>query len=124
DFPPGVTVSDADFPAIEARMREHIEAEEAFVRQEVTVGGAPERFRAEDQPYKVGLIEDLVRDADPAHPVDHVSLYTNGDFTDLCRGPHSPSTKRVKAFKLQSVAGAYWRGDANRQMLTRVYGTA
>ncbi len=53
-----------------------------------------------------------------------VSLYTNGDFTDLCRGPHGPSTKRIKAFKLQSVAGAYWRGDSNRQMLTRVYGTA
>ena len=53
-----------------------------------------------------------------------VSLYTNGPFTDLCRGPHAPSTKRIKAFKLQSVAGAYWRGDANRQMLTRVYGTA
>ena len=53
-----------------------------------------------------------------------MSLYTNGPFTDLCRGPHAPSTKRIKAFKLQSVAGAYWRGDANRQMLTRVYGTA
>src|SRR5438552_338331 len=76
------------------------------------------------EPYKVELIEDLVRNADPAHPVDHVSLYTNGNFTDLCRGPHTPSTKRIKAFKLQSVAGAYWRGDANRQMLTRVYGTA
>ncbi len=124
EFPPGVTVSDADFPAIEARMREHINADEPFVREEVTVEQALERFRAEDQPYKVELIEDLARAADPAHPLDHVSLYTNGDFTDLCRGPHSPSTKRVKAFKLQSVAGAYWRGDANRQMLTRVYGTA
>jgi threonyl-tRNA synthetase len=124
EFPPGVTVSDADFPAIESRMREHIDADEPFVREEVTVEQALERFRAEDQPYKVELIEDLARDADRAHPLDHVSLYTNGDFTDLCRGPHSPSTKRVKAFKLQSVAGAYWRGDANRQMLTRVYGTA
>ena len=85
---------------------------------------ALERFRAEDQPYKVELIEDLVRNADPAHPLETVSLYTNGPFTDLCRGPHAPSTKRIKAFKLQSVAGAYWRGDSNRQMLTRVYGTA
>ena len=94
------------------------------MRQEVSVEEALERFRAEDQPYKVELIEDLVRAADPSDPLDHVSLYTNGPFTDLCRGPHSPTTKRVKAFKLQSVAGAYWRGDANRQMLTRVYGTA
>ena len=57
-------------------------------------------------------------------PVDTVSLYTNGPFTDLCRGPHAPSTKRIGAVKLQSVAGAYWRGDADRQMLTRIYGTA
>ena len=66
------------------------------------------------------LIEDLVRD----QHVDTVSLYRNGPFTDLCRGPHSPSTKRIEAFKLTSVAGAYWRGDSERQMLTRVYGTA
>jgi threonyl-tRNA synthetase len=124
EFPAGVTVSDADFARIEAKMREHVNADEPFVREDVTVEQALERFRAEDQPYKVELIEDLVRNAEPGHPVDHVSLYTNGRFTDLCRGPHSPSTKRIKAFKLQSVAGAYWRGDANRQMLTRVYGTA
>ncbi|HZG50186.1 MAG TPA: threonine--tRNA ligase, partial [Thermoleophilaceae bacterium] len=72
------------------------------------------------QDYKVELIEDLVRD----QGVESVSLYRNGPFTDLCRGPHGPSTKRIKAFKLTSVAGAYWRGDASRQMLTRVYGTA
>jgi threonyl-tRNA synthetase len=124
EFPEGVSISDADFEAIEARMREHVAADEPFVRDEVTVDQALQRFRDQGQPYKVELIEDLVRNADPAHPVDHVSLYTNGSFTDLCRGPHSPSTKRIKAFKLQSVAGAYWRGDANRQMLTRVYGTA
>ena len=82
---------------------------------------ALERFRAEGQDYKVELIEDLVA---ATTGVDTVSLYTNGPFTDLCRGPHAPSTKRIGAFKLQSVAGAYWRGDANRQMLTRVYGTA
>jgi threonyl-tRNA synthetase len=124
DFPDGVSISDADFERIEAQMREHIRADEPFVRQEVTTNEALERFRAEGQDYKVELIEDLVRNADSAHPVDTVSLYTNGPFTDLCRGPHAPSTKRIKAFKLQSVAGAYWRGDSNKPMLTRVYGTA
>jgi threonyl-tRNA synthetase len=68
----------------------------------------------------VELIEDLVS----ADGVETVSLYTNGPFTDLCRGPHAPSTKRIKAFKLLSTAGAYWRGDADRTMLTRIYGTA
>jgi threonyl-tRNA synthetase len=120
DFPDGVSLSDADFARIEERMREHVQADEAFVRDDVPVSEALERFRAEGQDYKVELIEDLVRD----QGVDTVSLYTNGPFTDLCRGPHAPSTKRIGAFKLQSVAGAYWRGDASRQMLTRVYGTA
>ena len=124
EFPDGVTVSDADFDRIEQKMREHINADEAFVREDVTVAEALERFRAEGQDYKVELIEDLVRNADPAHPVETVSLYTNGPFTDLCRGPHGPGTKRIKAVKLQSVAGAYWRGDAERQQLTRIYGTA
>jgi threonyl-tRNA synthetase len=124
EFPEGVTVSDADFERIEARMREHIKADEAFVREDVSVQEALDRFRAVEQDYKVELIEDLVRDSDPAHPLQTVSLYTNGPFTDLCRGPHAPSTKRIKSFKLQSVAGAYWRGDASRQQLTRIYGTA
>ncbi|WP_249009334.1 threonine--tRNA ligase [Conexibacter sp. DBS9H8] len=124
DFPDGVSLSDADFPAIEARMREHVRADERFVREDVSVEAALERFRAEQQPYKVELIEDLVRNAPVDAPVTSVSLYTNGPFTDLCRGPHAPSTKRIKAFKLQSVAGAYWRGDSARKMLTRVYGTA
>jgi threonyl-tRNA synthetase len=120
DFPDGVTLSEADFAPIEAKMREHIKADEPFVREEVTPGVALERFLGEHQDYKVELIEDLVKN----EHVDSVSLYTNGPFTDLCRGPHAPSTSRIKAFKLQSVAGAYWRGDANRKMLTRVYGTA
>jgi threonyl-tRNA synthetase len=124
DFPDGVAISEADFERIEAKMREHIKADERFAREDVPVGAALERFAGEDQPYKVELIEDLVRNADPAHPVETVSLYTNGPFTDLCRGPHGPGTKRIKAVKLQSVAGAYWRGDASRQMLTRIYGTA
>jgi threonyl-tRNA synthetase len=101
-------------------MKEHIDADEQFVRQDIPVAAALERFRNEGQDYKVHLIEDLVRD----QGVETVSLYTNGPFTDLCRGPHGPGTKRIKAFKLQSVAGAYWRGDAANPMLTRVYGTA
>ena len=124
EFPDGVSLSEADFPALEDAMRRHVAADEQFVREDVPVKAALLRFAEEDQPYKVELIEDLVSNADPADPLETVSLYTNGPFTDLCRGPHAPSTKRIKAFKLQSVAGAYWRGDANRQMLTRVYGTA
>jgi threonyl-tRNA synthetase len=120
EFPEGVTISDADFERIEDRMQAHIDADEPFVREEIAVADALARFRAEDQPYKVELIEDLVRD----QGVETVSLYTNGPFTDLCRGPHAPSTKRIKAFRLQSVAGAYWRGDSRNRMLTRVYGTA
>lgn len=123
-MPDGITLSDADFPAIEAKMKEHIDAAEEFVREDVTVGEALERYVREGQSYKVELIEDLVKNAPADAPVESVSLYTNGKFTDLCRGPHAPTTKRIKAFKLQSVAGAYWRGDSNRQMLTRVYGTA
>jgi threonyl-tRNA synthetase len=124
EFPEGVKVSEEDFERIEAKMREHIKADESFEREELGVADAIERFRAEGQDYKVELIEDLVKDADPAHPVETVSLYRNGPFTDLCRGPHGPGTQRIKAFKLTSVAGAYWRGDAERQMLTRIYGTA
>ena len=120
EFPDGTAVSEEDLARIEERMREHVGADEPFVREDVPVAVARERFEREGQPYKVELIDDLVRDGG----VDTVSLYTNGPFTDLCRGPHAPSTKRVKAFKLQSVAGAYWRGDADRQMLTRIYGTA
>jgi threonyl-tRNA synthetase len=120
DFPDGASISEGDFAAIEAKMREHIAADEPFVREDVPARDALDRFLREDQDYKVELIEDLIRD----DGVPTVSLYTNGPFTDLCRGPHAPSTKRIKAFKLQSVAGAYWRGDSNRPMLTRVYGTA
>src|SRR5215211_6487339 len=124
DFPDGVSLSDDDFEQIEAKMREHVKADERFEREDVSVAEAIERFRGEGQDYKVELIEDLVTDADPRHPLETVSLYRNGPFTDLCRGPHGPGTKRIKAFKLTSVAGAYWRGDSERQMLTRVYGTA
>jgi threonyl-tRNA synthetase len=120
EFPEGVTVSDHDFERIEAKMREHVKADERFEREDLSADAALERFKGEHQDYKVELIEDLVRD----NGVQTVSLYTNGPFTDLCRGPHAPSTKRIKAFKLLSVAGAYWRGDSDRTMLTRIYGTA
>jgi threonyl-tRNA synthetase len=120
DFPEGVSPSEADFERIEAKMREHIAADEPFVCEDVPAKDALDRFLREGQDYKVELIEDLIEH----DGVRTVSLYTNGPFTDLCRGPHSPSTKRIKAFKLQSVAGAYWRGDSNRPMLTRIYGTA
>jgi threonyl-tRNA synthetase len=120
EFPEGTQFSEADFPKLEEAMRRHIAADEEFVREDVSIQTAIDRFTAEDQPYKVELIHDIVqRTGDTT-----VSLYTNGPFVDLCRGPHAPSTKRIKAFKLQSTAGAYWRGDAKRQMLTRVYGTA
>jgi threonyl-tRNA synthetase len=111
---------EADLERIEERMVAHIEAGEPFERRELPVAEAIEKFRTEDQPYKVELIEDLVRD----EGVETVSLYRNGPFEDLCRGPHGPSTGRIKAFKLNSLAGAYWRGDETRQMLTRIYGTA
>ncbi len=124
DFPDGTKLTEDDFERVEAKMREHIKADETFERSELPPSEAIERFRAEGQDYKVELIEDLVKAADSEHPLETVSLYRNGPFTDLCRGPHGPGTKRIKAFKLTSVAGAYWRGDASRQMLTRVYGTA
>jgi threonyl-tRNA synthetase len=126
EFPPGTSVSEADFPKIEERMREHVKAAESFQRADVTVQEARERFLAEGQDYKVELIDDLLSAsrAGEGPELQTVSLYTNGPFTDLCRGPHAPSTATVKAFRLSSVAGAYWRGDSTRTMLTRIYGTA
>jgi threonyl-tRNA synthetase len=136
EFPDGTAISEADFPAIEERMRAHVKAAEPFAREDVPVTEARARFVAAEQDYKVELIDDLVRAAAGGAGADGgsgsggpgrletVSLYTNGPFTDLCRGPHAPSTKSIGAFKLQSVAGAYWRGDSTRTMLTRIYGTA
>ncbi len=120
EFPPDTRITEEDLPKIEKAMRAHIAAGEEFSRREVPVAEALEIFRAQDQGFKVELIEDLVRD----EGVETVSLYRNGDFEDLCRGPHSPSTGRIKAIKLSSVAGAYWRGDEKREQLTRIYGTA
>jgi threonyl-tRNA synthetase len=120
EFPPDAKVSEADFERIEQKMREHINADERFERVDVPVAEALERFRDEGQDYKVKLVEDLISN----EGVETVSLYTNGPFTDLCRGPHGPGTKRIKAVALESVAGAYWRGDSDNTMLTRIYGTA
>ncbi len=120
DFPADVKVSDADLETIEAAMRAHIEADEPFERRDVPVAEAIELFEGQGEDYKVELIRDLIE----SEGVETVSLYRNGPFEDLCRGPHGPSTARIKAIKLNSLAGAYWRGDENRQMLTRIYGTA
>src|SRR3954469_24388122 len=98
EFPEGVKVSEDDLARIEAKMREHVKADEPFERSDLPAGEAIERFLSEGQDYKVELIEDLVRD----QGVDTVSLYRNGEFVDLCRGPHGPTTKRIQAFKLTS----------------------
>ena len=120
DFPQEVKITDSDLEPIEAAMRAHIAADEVFSRRDLPVAEAIEIFRARGEDYKVELIEDLVRDGG----VETVSLYRNGPFEDLCRGPHGPSTGQIKAVRLNSLAGAYWRGDENRPMLTRIYGTA
>jgi threonyl-tRNA synthetase len=120
EFPEDVRITEDDLPKIEAAMKEHIAADEDFSRRDIAAAEAIELFRGQDQGFKVELIEDLVRN----EGVETVSLYRNGPFEDLCRGPHSPSTGRIKAIKLSSVAGAYWRGDENRESLTRIYGTA
>jgi threonyl-tRNA synthetase len=119
EFPDG-SPGEEDLARIEERMRDHIKADEQFERRDVPAEEAVELFRREGQDYKVELIEDLIRD----EGAETVSLYRNGPFEDLCRGPHAPSTGRIGAFKLTSLAGAYWRGDETRQMLTRIYGTA
>ena len=120
EFPDGEAPGPDDLAPIEEAMAAHIKADEPFERRELPAAEASELFRAQDQDYKVELIDDLVSD----EGTETVSLYRNGEFEDLCRGPHGPSTGRIGAFKLTSLAGAYWRGDENRQMLTRVYGTA
>ncbi|HUB37194.1 MAG TPA: TGS domain-containing protein, partial [Solirubrobacteraceae bacterium] len=108
EFPAGVSISVEDLAEIEAGMAEHVKAKEAFERAETSPALARERFVGEGQDYKVELIDDLVAGArERGEELQSVSLYTNGPFTDLCRGPHGPSTGSVGAFKLQSVAGAY-----------------
>jgi len=105
-----------DFPVIEAKMAELAKADQSVVREEVSRSDAIELFRGLGENYKVELIEDL--------DAEQVSLYRQGDFVDLCRGPHVPRTGFLKVFKLTSLAGAYWRGNENNAMLQRIYATA
>ena len=133
ELPDGAHFSDDDLERIEARMREIVKADEPFVREELSRERAIATFA--EQPYKIEIIE-RVAPEDSAEIGDGkvISVYRNprgddprysGDeFVDLCRGPHVPSTKRLGAFKLTKVAGAYWRGDEKRPMLQRIYGTA
>ncbi|HEY2965449.1 MAG TPA: threonine--tRNA ligase, partial [Actinomycetota bacterium] len=113
-------VSESDLAKIEDRMREIVAADQPFVREEIPRAEALERFA--DQPYKREIIESLEEGEVPAG--DTVTVYRNDGWADLCLGPHVPSTGRLTAFKLMKVAGAYWRGDETRPMLTRIYGTA
>ena len=106
-----------DLQAIEKEMAKIVKQNIPLVRAEIPRQEALDMFAAKDEKYKVELITDLPEDA-------VISTYTQGDFTDLCAGPHCPSTGRVKAFKLQSIAGAYWRGNEKNKMLQRIYGTA
>jgi threonyl-tRNA synthetase len=107
---------DEDLARIQERMAEIVKANLPFERKELSAQEALDFFSKQGEAYKVELIRDL--------GVEKVSLYTNGTFTDLCRGPHIPSTGKIKAFHLTKVAGAYWRGDEKRAMLSRIYGVA
>jgi threonyl-tRNA synthetase len=129
DLPGGVTFSDDDLGAIDARMREIIKANQPFERAEMSPPEALELFA--DQPYKCEIIQRAsaavgdAADAAEAGGGSVVSVYRNSpEFVDLCLGPHVPTTGRLGHFKLQKVAGAYWRGDEKRPMLQRIYGTA
>jgi len=116
DFDCKNTFTPEDFEKIEAKMTEIIRKALPFTRTELSSEDAIKHFDALGENFKVELIQDLGEDS--------VSLYQQGDFTDLCRGPHLPNTSWIKAFKLQRVAGAYWRGDEKKPMLQRIYGTA
>ncbi|HXG61177.1 MAG TPA: threonine--tRNA ligase [Planctomycetota bacterium] len=117
EFPEGVKISEEDLARIEAECRKIIEADYPFERQDLPKEEVVRRMRELGQPYKVETLEKDIQDPT-------ASIYTDGDFTDLCEGPHVPSTGRVRALKLTKVTGAYWKGDARNRMLTRIYGTA
>ena len=106
-----------DLPAIEAEMQKIVKEAQPVARSLMSRNEAVEFFRDMGEEYKAEIIESIPADED-------LSLYAQGEFTDLCRGPHVPSTDKLRAFKLMKVAGAYWRGDHNNQMLSRIYGTA
>ena len=116
DFDVSQSFSSEDLAQIEAEMHKIIQADQEFTHWELDKESAIDKFKAQGEVYKVELLEDMVDDT--------VSLYQQGDLIDLCRGPHLPSTGKLKAFKLLNVAGAYWRGDSQRPMLQRIYGTA
>ncbi len=116
DFDCNRTFSPEDFPRIEEKMKEIVRQDLPIVRQVICREEALRLFQERAEPYKVELIEGLAEST--------VTIYRQGDFVDLCRGPHLPSTRQLKAFKLTSVAGAYWRGDERNKMLQRIYGTA
>ena len=111
----GQVISENDFPKIEAKMRELAKKNEPVVRREVSKADAIEEFKAMGQDYKVEHIDLDLEDGT-------ITTYTQGSFTDLCRGPHLMSTGAIKAIKITSVAGAFWRGDAKREQMTRIYG--
>jgi len=114
DFELPRSLTPDDLPIIEAKMKEIVNADQPFLQEDVPREEA-KRVMA-DQPYKVEIIDEIGDDI--------VSLYRQGDFVDLCRGPHVNSTGEIKAFKLVSIAGAYWHGDEHRPMLQRIYGVA
>ena len=115
DIDPGEhTITSADFPKIEAKMLELVAKKEAVVRADIAKADALKMFGDRNETYKCELISELED--------GHITTYTQGSFTDLCRGPHLPSTSPIKAVKILSLAGAYWRGDETRNQLVRVYG--
>jgi threonyl-tRNA synthetase len=118
DLPDNIGLEDLE--NIEQEMRRIVGEKIPIRRVELSVDEAKARFAAIGQNYKVEMIEDLARQ----EGISSVSVYEEGDFVDLCRGPHLPNTGKVRAFKLLAVAGAYWRGDETQKMLTRIYGTA
>ncbi|MDB5357141.1 MAG: thrS [Phycisphaerales bacterium] len=119
EFPKGVSFSADDLPRVEKEMQKIVEENLPFQREDVEPAAAKQILHSQEQRFKDEIIDGLVEKGEKT-----VSIYRQGDFTDLCVGPHVPSTGKIKAFKLQSVAGAYWRGDSSREQLTRVYGTA
>lgn len=123
DFEVGRPFSPEDLEKIEAAMAEIIKEDLPVTRFELPVEEAIKLFSGRNEPYKVEILRDL-SDQSELVPGEKVSLYQQGEYVDLCRGPHLPSTGRVKAFKLLSSSGAYWRGDEKRQMLQRIYGTS
>jgi threonyl-tRNA synthetase len=115
DFEFPEPIREEDLERIEAEIARELAEGREWSREEISRDEAKARFEAEDEPYKVQLVDTAEGD---------ISLYTQGDFTDLCRGPHLQSSKPIKALKLTGLAGAYWRGDSSQPQLTRIYGTA